>query len=327
MGKKMKGVVPFNAQMSLKHHNLLQDYHELERVTDSMKSKLEVAKQRKRSLLAEVSFLRRRYKYLSAVKSAEHLKEQEPVAQVSSGSQRKLSSENRIPKKKDAHIHQLPPRPNSTHRGRVYTGKEAFNGVTVATLDLNHNRQIVLSGKEAAQHNNFPLSNFNYKRRVNNASRKSSSSYVAPVINLNLGKESQQHNKESSNKKSFKSSKKTAVSNVAPVIDLNLTDRMHMGNDVAVSNTIPVLDLNQDSSIGGKEAFFASRAPIFDLNEVSTAEEDISSNSVPLEELKISLMRAGNDDQFNPDLKLFSGESSRVGKRKISWQDPVALRV
>lgn len=340
MGKKMKkvaaldlptyGAAAADAKITFKHQNLLQDYHDLERETDSMKTKLEIAKSRKRSLLAEVSFLRRRYKYLSAAKSANHLKEQEAVARVSSGSQTNLSSKNRISKKKGAHLHQLPPLPNS-NRGRVYNGKEAFHGDTVATLDLNH-RQVVRIGKEAAQHNNSPLSAFNNKRRVNNASKKSAISHIAPFIDLNLGKEAQQLNKASNNKRKSNSSKKAAVFNVAPVIDLNYTDRMHMGNDVALSKMAPLLDLNQDSSLSGREASTSSRAPIFDLNEVSTAEEDMQSNPAPLEELKKSLMRAGNDDQFNQDLKLSmcrnSGEGpSRVGKRKISWQDPVALRV
>lgn len=47
---------------------------------------------------------------------------------------------------------------------------------------------------------------------------------------------------------------------------------------------------------------------------------------------KGGLMKAGNEDQTNTDMKLSlcrnAGEgSSRIGKRKISWQDPVALRV
>lgn len=46
---------------------------------------------------------------------------------------------------------------------------------------------------------------------------------------------------------------------------------------------------------------------------------------------KAGLMKAGNEDQTT-DMKLSlcrnAGEgSSRIGKRKISWQDPVALSV
>lgn len=62
-------------------------------------------------------------------------------------------------------------------------------------------------------------------------------------------------------------------------------------------------------------------------------DEDFQTNDevVKYEESRRSLMRHPNDEVQN-DLMLSicrnAGEgSSRVGKRKISWQDPVALRV
>ncbi|XP_051150594.1 uncharacterized protein LOC127265003 [Andrographis paniculata] len=88
----------------------------------------------------------------------------------------------------------------------------------------------------------------------------------------------------------------------------------------AIDFPICAFDLNHDSLSQTHPGTFFPRAPIFDLNQVSTGEEDFSSN--------------GEAAKFDPqtDLKLSicrnSGEgSSRVGKRKISWQDPVALRV
>ncbi|KAI3997913.1 hypothetical protein MKX01_036815 [Papaver californicum] len=47
-----------------KHQSLIQDFNELEKETDAMKKKLHKDKQRKLTLLAEVRFLRRRYKFL-----------------------------------------------------------------------------------------------------------------------------------------------------------------------------------------------------------------------------------------------------------------------
>ncbi|KAK6156622.1 hypothetical protein DH2020_010870 [Rehmannia glutinosa] len=92
-------------------------------------------------------------------------------------------------------------------------------------------------------------------------------------------------------------------------------------------------DLNQDCGPSGKEASLPIRAPKFDLNEISVGDEDFQINveAVKFEEAKKSLIRGISDEQQN-DLKLAvcrnSGEgSSRAGKRKISWQDPVALRV
>lgn len=47
-----------------KHQSLIQDFNELQKETDAMKKKLHKDKQRKLTLLAEVRFLRRRYKFL-----------------------------------------------------------------------------------------------------------------------------------------------------------------------------------------------------------------------------------------------------------------------
>lgn len=72
----------------------------------------------------------------------------------------------------------------------------------------------------------------------------------------------------------------------------------------------------------------------FSFEFILQAEEEELQNTyepLRLEEPKIGLVRGGNEEQPN-DLKLSvcrnAGEgSSRMGKRKISWQDPVALRV
>ncbi|XP_026412371.1 uncharacterized protein LOC113308103 [Papaver somniferum] len=73
--RKMKGVSvessssPFSydeesRNMFNKHQSLIQDFNELQKETDAMKKKLHKDKQRKLTLLAEVRFLRRRYKFL-----------------------------------------------------------------------------------------------------------------------------------------------------------------------------------------------------------------------------------------------------------------------
>ncbi|KAL8502426.1 hypothetical protein ACS0TY_021537 [Phlomoides rotata] len=117
-----------------------------------------------------------------------------------------------------------------------------------------------------------------------------------------------------------------------PVLDLNQKERLHT-NDAALRNTFLAFDLNQDNSSSGKEASVPARPPSFDLNKISTGDEDFPSTveSGNYEEAKRSLTRLSNDEVQN-DLMLAicrnTGEGpSRVGKRKISWQDPVALRV
>lgn len=54
----------------------------------------------------------------------------------------------------------------------------------------------------------------------------------------------------------------------APILDLNQKERLHT-NDTALRNTFLAFDLNQDNSSSGKEASVPTRAPIFDLNEIS----------------------------------------------------------
>ncbi|KAK6151563.1 hypothetical protein DH2020_014198 [Rehmannia glutinosa] len=117
--------------------------------------------------------------------------------------------------------------------------------------------------------------------------------------------------------------RKTVTRNIAPVLDLNQKERMHANDHTALRNTTVAFDLNQDNSHSGKDFSMPSRG-----------DEDFQSNveAVKFEEVKKSLMRCPNDE-FQNDLMLSvcrnAGEGpSRVGKRKISWQDPsVALRV
>lgn len=71
--KKMKKVVldsspsyvfDEEAKNRFKHQSLMQDFSELEKETEETKKRLQKAKRKQLRLLAEVRFLRRRYKYL-----------------------------------------------------------------------------------------------------------------------------------------------------------------------------------------------------------------------------------------------------------------------
>ncbi|XP_057753317.1 uncharacterized protein LOC130972973 [Arachis stenosperma] len=98
--------------------------------------------------------------------------------------------------------------------------------------------------------------------------------------------------------------------------------------------TAPVLDLNHKDRIhNGKEASKKNMTPFFDLNQISREEEELQDNSEPMiiEEPKRSTQRVVGDEQQN-DIMLsacrnIGDGSNRTGKRKISWQDQVALRV
>ncbi|KAJ8750690.1 hypothetical protein K2173_015871 [Erythroxylum novogranatense] len=119
----------------------------------------------------------------------------------------------------------------------------------------------------------------------------------------------------------------------APLTGMKQKQKTHIQKDSSLRSSFAIPDLNQRERIySGKEADVRSNAPIFDLNEISMEEEDMQANSgvVRVDEPKLISMRSGNDD--HNDIKLaacrnLSNGSGQAGKRKISWQDPVALRV
>ncbi|KAF2597538.1 hypothetical protein F2Q68_00007928 [Brassica cretica] len=51
-------------KVRFRHHSLLQDYQELHMDTEAMRKRLETMQERKATLMAEVRFLRRRYRHL-----------------------------------------------------------------------------------------------------------------------------------------------------------------------------------------------------------------------------------------------------------------------
>ncbi|KAI5414745.1 uncharacterized protein LOC127138445 [Lathyrus oleraceus] len=120
------------------------------------------------------------------------------------------------------------------------------------------------------------------------------------------------------------------------VFDLNQNGRSLSKKDGSFhSSSAPVLDLNHKERVhSGKEATKKSVTPFFDLNQISREEEELEGNNQPMwieEQKKSSTQRGVNEEQHN-DIKLSVcrnlGEgSSRAGKRKITWQDQVALRV
>lgn len=118
------------------------------------------------------------------------------------------------------------------------------------------------------------------------------------------------------------------------MFDLNQNARSSSKKDASSihSSASPVLDLNHKERIhSSKEATKKSVTPFFDLNQISREEEELQGNSesVRIEEPKRSTQRVTGDDH---DIKLAACRSvgdgaNRTGKRKISWQDQVALRV
>ncbi|XP_024980275.1 uncharacterized protein LOC112517157 isoform X2 [Cynara cardunculus var. scolymus] len=112
--------------------------------------------------------------------------------------------------------------------------------------------------------------------------------------------------------------KNMVPSRPVPVYDLDQRVNLHgvnLNQEVVGNNLSLVNEFNQ------KEVVVQARAPIFDLNQISMEEEDVQEGyeeqrKEQHNDLKLSMCRNVGD-----------GSTSRSGKRKISWQDPVALRV
>ncbi|CAK9329745.1 unnamed protein product [Citrullus colocynthis] len=259
--KKMKGVVSQyppvydDSKARFKHQSLLQDYQDLEKETGTVKRKLQMMKQKKMTLIAEVRFLRKRYEYLMKNQSStnDHYSIGEPLQQKQLNNQ--VTNNNKKGKNGARRRTALQPLPTIS--------------------DINQKERID-KGTDMPWQNSTPI----------------------PVLDLNQ-------------KAKTSSRKKANQQNSTPVFDLNQKERMYSGRDASERNI----------------------TPFFDLNQISIEEEELQTNYEPLrvDELKKSLLRGGNDDQQN-DIKISACRSigdgpSRAGKRKISWQDQVALRV
>ncbi|KAK9078838.1 hypothetical protein SSX86_002896 [Deinandra increscens subsp. villosa] len=101
-----------------------------------------------------------------------------------------------------------------------------------------------------------------------------------------------------------------------PVFDLERNVNSHGNNSSPVTEIAP-----KENGFSGKAAAVQARAPIFDLNQISIEEEELQESfedqrKEQQNDLKLSICRNGGD-----------GSTNQSGKRKISWQDPVALRV
>ncbi|XP_062159594.1 uncharacterized protein LOC133866945 [Alnus glutinosa] len=257
--KKMKGVVAMESspyalykdpRNGFKHQSLLQDFEELQKETEAMKKKLQMMKHKKITLSGEVSFLKKRYKYLMANRSS-----------------------NPQPKQDFVHPKKFDIRNTSAAKGKSY------------------------SKKEAALRPPVPVSDLNRKERIYNGTE-------------------------------------TALRKPAPVFDLNQKARTFNGKEAALQTSAPISDLTQKERIySGKDATKRNTTPVFDLNQISREEEELQADCElsKTEEPKKSLLRGGSDEQHN-DMKLsicrnIGNGPSRAGKRKISWQDQVALRV
>lgn len=126
--------------------------------------------------------------------------------------------------------------------------------------------------------------------------------------------------------------KEATLRNPIPGFDLNQKLKAYNGKESTSLHSLPVLDLNQKERVySRKDAAIQNMTPVFDLNQISREEEEFNSEPWRVEESNKSSVRGGSEEQLN-DMKLsvcrnIGNGANRSGKRKISWQDQVALRV
>ncbi|CAN4084407.1 unnamed protein product [Withania somnifera] len=200
---------------------------------------------------------------------------------------------DRLARTKEAKQHKLPPLPGPKQQVRIQVAKEASWQKTPPNILVNH-KQALPIGKDVVLRNT--VSSLKHKSRVY-------------------------------------SRKELLLQKAAPAFDLNQNGRSYPGNGSISRSTIPIFNLNQETGHGCKDVLLPSRTPVIDLNEISIGEEEPQASFEPLnfDESKRGLVQNMNDDQHR-DLTLSIcrdvGEgTSRVEKRKLSWQDPVALTV
>ncbi|KAL2465665.1 Uncharacterized protein Adt_41516 [Abeliophyllum distichum] len=255
MSNKMKGLSldskPFNgvglyrnAKSSFKHHQqaLVKDYQELQKEADVIRNKLDASKQRKLMLAAEVRFLRQRYNWLLKMKTLNSSQGQQLVQPLNLVNQTKNKEEQFLSRMRTTLL-KLPSIPDAKLKRELSIGTEAPLHNASLFNDLKYG-QIIRGGKEASHRSSTPVSARN-----------------------NIGGIS--HWKE------------TLVQSTFPSFDLNQKERIYRVNDVGLRNSTVAFDLNQDSDLNGKEACLPSRAPLFDLNEISTGDVDFQSNFEP----------------------------------------------
>uniref|UniRef100_A0A5B7AVY3 Uncharacterized protein n=1 Tax=Davidia involucrata TaxID=16924 RepID=A0A5B7AVY3_DAVIN len=230
MSKKMKMVAldssPYgvyeDAKTRFKHQTLMQDYQELQKEAEAKRNKLETMKQRKSTLLAEVRFLRRRYKYLLKNKSPKPHQKREFIQPQNLETQSKNIMKERIHSKKEATLQNSVPVFDINQKKRIFSRKQAAL--------QNPTPGFVINQKEKEPTlRNPPIFDLNHKERIYGGKE---------AIFRNPGLPFDLNQKE----------REAALQNSAPVFVLNQKERTYSGKEeAAVQNRTPIIDLNQIS--------------------------------------------------------------------------------
>ncbi|KAJ0504040.1 hypothetical protein HanHA89_Chr12g0454931 [Helianthus annuus] len=120
--------------------------------------------------------------------------------------------------------------------------------------------------------------------------------------------------------------KKNVINNEPPnAVNLGRNVNLYgvdLNQRVIGNNSFPVTEFVQkENGVSGEKPLVQARAPIFDLNQISMEEEEVQ------ESFDDQRKEQPNDLMLSVCRNVGDGSTNRSGKRKISWQDPVALRV
>ncbi|KAE8651638.1 uncharacterized protein LOC101218708 isoform X2 [Cucumis sativus] len=116
--------------------------------------------------------------------------------------------------------------------------------------------------------------------------------------------------------------------------DLNQKSNTCSKKEVIVNSSFPTFDQKERVYRAHEAAANRNMTPVFDLNQISREEEELQAGFKPvrLEDEPKNIFPRSEHDAKNSELVLSSmcrnddNGSNRAGKRKISWQDQVALR-
>ncbi|XP_016452995.1 uncharacterized protein LOC107777476 isoform X2 [Nicotiana tabacum] len=141
------------------------------------------------------------------------------------------------------------------------------------TYDKSRSKDKVYSKKEFELKKLTPLPGPKQNGRIQVASKKTPDIQVRQKHKLGDGKDDVLHNAVlgSNPKARVYSGKEVPPRKGALAVDLKQNERLYIANSAVLRrSSTPAFDLNQETGHSGKEAALPTRAPVFDLNEIST---------------------------------------------------------
>nr|GEV00655.1 hypothetical protein [Tanacetum cinerariifolium] len=273
-----------------KHQTLVQDFIQLQKDTEVARNNLMALKQKKLTLEAEVRFLRQRHKFLINNKSStpqEHGFAKPQPTQLTTTTTYPIPPERGMGQ---------PTQLRKSKKEHVHFEKFAKPQPTQLRKSK---KEHVHFEKQATVRNLPPIDKKKAPRRI-----------PSPEFDMLIGK-------------SVHDVKQQSVQRVIA------NQRVRVNGPKASA----LLDLSKRVDfLGSQNHMGQTQKPVIDLNMISREEEVLQQRSEPFNPSTHSLIRNDvemlhTDVRFDPLRNITGGSSlgGRAGKRKISWQDPVAF--